>query len=50
MLEWETFLLHVLLQLVVIIAAARVGAWLPGKLGQPQVVGEIVAGLVLGPS
>jgi len=48
--EWENFVLHVLIQLVVIIAAARVGAWILGKLGQPQVVGEIVAGLVLGPS
>jgi Kef-type K+ transport system membrane component KefB len=48
--EWENFLLHVLIELVVIIAAARAGAWLLGKLGQPQVVGEIVAGLILGPS
>jgi Kef-type K+ transport system membrane component KefB len=46
----EEFLLHVLVQLVVIIAAARAGAWLFGKLGQPQVVGEIAAGLMLGPS
>jgi Kef-type K+ transport system membrane component KefB len=37
-------------QLAVIIAAARGGAWLLGKLGQPQVVGEIAAGLLLGPS
>ncbi|MEO8494401.1 MAG: cation:proton antiporter [Planctomycetota bacterium] len=50
MTDWENFVLHVLIQLVVIIAAARLGAWLLGKLGQPQVVGEIVAGLVLGPS
>lgn len=48
--EWETFVLHVLIQLAVIIAAARAGAWLMSKLGQPKVVGEIVAGLVLGPS
>ena len=48
--EWENFVLHVLIQLAVIIAAARAGAWLLGKIGQPQVVGEIVAGLILGPS
>jgi Kef-type K+ transport system membrane component KefB len=47
---WEDFLLHILVQLVVILAAARIGAWVFGKLGQPQVVGEIIAGLVLGPS
>lgn len=50
MVEWEEFLLHILVQLVVIIAAARIGAWLFGKIGQPQVVGEIAAGLLLGPS
>jgi Kef-type K+ transport system membrane component KefB len=50
MTEFEDFLLHVLIQLAVIFAAARAGAWLLGKLGQPQVVGEIVAGLMLGPS
>ncbi len=48
--EFESFLLRILLQLVVIIGAARIGAWLFGKLGQPQVVGEIAAGLLLGPS
>ena len=38
-------------QLFVIVAAARVVGWL-GKtfLGQPQVVGEMIAGVVLGPS
>ncbi|MCA9212123.1 MAG: cation:proton antiporter [Planctomycetales bacterium] len=48
--EIEPLLLQVFIQLAVIIAAARVGAWLLGLVGQPQVVGEIVAGLVLGPS
>lgn len=48
--DFESYLLRILLQLVVIIAAARIGAWLFGKLGQPQVVGEIAAGLLLGPS
>jgi Kef-type K+ transport system membrane component KefB len=48
--HFEPFFLHVLVQLVTIIAAARLGAWVFGKLGQPQVVGEILAGLMLGPS
>lgn len=40
----------VLLQLALIIAAAQVGASIARKLGQPGVVGEILAGLALGPS
>ncbi len=46
----EDMVFAVLLQLSVIILAARLGAWLFGKMGQPQVVGEITAGLLLGPS
>ena len=48
--DTEAFLLTVLVQLSVIIAAARVGAWLFSYMGQPQVVGETAAGLLLGPS
>lgn len=48
--HFQEYLLHILLQLVAILVAARLGAWLLGKLGQPQVVGEIMAGLLLGPS
>ncbi len=46
----EEFLLQVLLQLIVIIVAARAGGWLFARCGQPQVVGEILTGLLLGPS
>ena len=46
----EELLLPLLVQLAVIIAAARVFAWLFRRIGQPAVVGEIVAGLILGPS
>jgi Kef-type K+ transport system membrane component KefB len=46
----EALLFRVLLELIAIIAAARAGGWLLGRLGQPQVVGEIAAGLLLGPS
>jgi Kef-type K+ transport system membrane component KefB len=46
----EEILLPVLVQLIVIVLAARVFANLFRRLGQPAVVGEIAAGLVLGPS
>lgn len=42
---------HFFLQLAVIILACRVVGWLGQKfLHQPQVVGEMIAGVVLGPS
>lgn len=46
----EEVLLKVIIQLIVIIAAARVFGKIFGLLGQPQVCGEIAAGLILGPS
>ncbi len=46
----EESLRPLLVQLVVIILAARVGAVIARRLRQPAVVGEILAGLVLGPS
>lgn len=48
--EVEAFLLRVLVQLIVILSAARVGGWVARRWGQPQVCGEIAAGLLLGPS
>ncbi|RYY31833.1 MAG: cation:proton antiporter, partial [Sphingomonadales bacterium] len=43
--------IHFFLQLAIIILAARVVGLLGQKfLGQPQVVGEMIAGVVLGPS
>ncbi|WBY09247.1 cation:proton antiporter [Sphingomonas sp. 7/4-4] len=45
------FSVHFFLQLAVIILACRVVGWLGQKfLHQPQVVGEMIAGVVLGPS
>jgi len=42
---------HVLfLQLTVILLAARVMAEVAGRLGAPPVIGELVAGVILGPS
>jgi Kef-type K+ transport system membrane component KefB len=46
----EDLLLPVLLQLTVIIAVARLAGIVARRIGQPTVVGEIVAGLMLGPS
>ena len=46
----EALLRPLLVQLIVIILAARLGAVVARRLGQPSVVGEIVAGLLLGPS
>ncbi|HYF47740.1 MAG TPA: cation:proton antiporter, partial [Acidimicrobiales bacterium] len=40
----------VLLDIVIILVMARLFGKLANKLGQPAVVGEIVAGVVLGPS
>jgi len=48
--QTETLLFNILLQLIVMIAAARTGNLVMRRLGQPGVVGEIVAGLLLGPS
>jgi Kef-type K+ transport system membrane component KefB len=39
-----------LLQIIVILITARVFGWMANKVGQPSVVGEIVAGICLGPS
>jgi Kef-type K+ transport system membrane component KefB len=41
---------YVLVDLAIIVAVARVVGWLFVKLGQPRVVGEIVAGILLGPT
>jgi Kef-type K+ transport system membrane component KefB len=39
-----------LAQIVTIIFAARFFGWICKKIGQPTVIGEIIAGIVLGPS
>ncbi|MDR1624818.1 MAG: cation:proton antiporter [Tannerellaceae bacterium] len=39
-----------LLQVIVILLACRLFGWLFMKMGQPTVIGEILAGIVLGPS
>lgn len=45
------FSVHFFLQLALIIAACRIVGWLGQKfLAQPQVVGEMIAGVILGPS
>ncbi len=49
-LDVETLLFPVLIQLCIILVAARVFATIARKLGQPGVIGEIIAGILLGPS
>lgn len=39
-----------LAQIVTIILVARIFGWICKKIGQPMVIGEILAGIVLGPS
>jgi Kef-type K+ transport system membrane component KefB len=46
----ELLLVSVLIQLIIMVGAARVMNIVFHRLGQPGVVGEIVAGLMLGPS
>lgn len=46
----EQELLAVLIQLILIVASARLFGVVFQRLGQPQVCGEIAAGLLLGPS
>jgi Kef-type K+ transport system membrane component KefB len=46
----EKTLLLLCADLAIIIASARFFGWLFGKVGQPPVVGEILAGVILGPS
>ncbi|HEX2668270.1 MAG TPA: cation:proton antiporter [Gammaproteobacteria bacterium] len=48
--QTEDLLFTILVQLIVMILAARLMHTLARRLGQPGVVGEIVAGLMLGPS
>lgn len=45
------FSVHFFLQLALILLACRIVGWIGRKfLGQPQVVGEMIAGVLLGPS
>ena len=59
--QWESFveaLMHniehplavLLAQIVAIVMVAKLFGWICTKIGQPTVIGEMVAGIVLGPS
>ena len=39
-----------LFQIIAIVIVARIFGWIFRKIGQPSVIGEIIAGIVLGPS
>ena len=43
-------LTRLFVQLLVIIAASRLAGWIFTRIGQPAVVGEMLAGILLGPS
>lgn len=49
-LDVESLLLPFLLQLALILLAARAFGVLARRVGQPSVIGEIIAGIVLGPT
>ena len=42
--------LQLLIALVIIIAAAKAGGYLSYRLGQPSVLGELIVGIILGPT
>src|SRR5215472_8655569 len=46
----EHLLLLLFVQICVIVALSRVIGWLFLRIGQPKVVGEMLAGIMLGPS
>jgi Kef-type K+ transport system membrane component KefB len=48
--QTEDLLFSIIVQLIVMIGAARVMNTVLRRLGQPGVIGEIIAGLLLGPS
>jgi Kef-type K+ transport system membrane component KefB len=47
-LDWNVAL--VFLALAIVLVVAHFGGWVAAKCGQPRVVGEIAAGILLGPS
>jgi Kef-type K+ transport system membrane component KefB len=46
----DDVLLYLLIDLAIIIVVARSLGWLVTKAGQPRVIGEVLAGILLGPS
>jgi Kef-type K+ transport system membrane component KefB len=42
--------LQLILALAILIAAAKIGGWLSQKLNQPSVLGELLVGVLLGPT
>ena len=48
--RFDDIVATVLLDIAVIIVVARVVGWLFRKIRQPSVVGEIVAGILMGPT
>jgi Kef-type K+ transport system membrane component KefB len=42
--------LQFIISIIIIVAAAKIGGYVSYRLGQPAVVGEVLVGLILGPS
>ena len=42
--------LQLVLALAIVIIAAKLGGYLSLKLGQPSVLGELIIGIIIGPS
>ena len=41
---------YILVRIVIILIAAKIGGYIAEKLKQPSVLGELAAGIILGPS
>ena len=46
----DAILLHLIVDLAIIIVAARSLGWLARRINQPAVIGEVLAGIILGPT
>ncbi|ORX42141.1 hypothetical protein BCR36DRAFT_416271 [Piromyces finnis] len=46
----DSYLAMLLLQMLVIISLSRALVWLLSKIGQPSILGQILCGIILGPS
>ncbi|ORY50161.1 hypothetical protein LY90DRAFT_702963 [Neocallimastix californiae] len=46
----NSYLATILLQMLIIISLSRVLVWLLSKIGQPSIIGQILCGIILGPS
>ncbi|OUM67212.1 hypothetical protein PIROE2DRAFT_5366, partial [Piromyces sp. E2] len=48
--DGNSYLAKLLLQMLIIISLSRSLVWLFSKIGQPSIIGQILSGIILGPS